>query len=129
MAPSDRCWPGANGDRYAGRSGSRHVTLIQAKHLPVIRSISGFDELVPAMLRRNLAVSGLNLLALKGKRFLVGDAELEYTGACHPCSRMEELLGSGGYNVVRGHGGITPRVVGSGRIALHDVVRMSRQVD
>lgn len=120
---------GIVGDRYAGRSGSRHVTLIQAEHLGVIQSISGFRELDAAMLRRNLVVSGLNLLALKGKQFIVGEAELEYTGACHPCSRMEELLGPGGYNAVRGHGGITARVVGSGRVAIDDIVKMSRLIE
>ena len=74
------------------------------------------------LLRRNLVVKGLNLLALKDKRFAVGQAELEYTGQCHPCSRMEELLGPGGYNAVRGHGGITARVLTAGQICVSDLV-------
>jgi hypothetical protein len=36
---------------------------------------------------------GINLLALKDKRIRIGDVEMEVTGLCHPCSRMEELLG------------------------------------
>jgi len=113
---------GLIGDRYAGRSGKRQVTLIQAEHLPVIASLLGFDTIDPAILRRNLCVSGLNLLALKEKQFQVGDAVLEYTGLCHPCSFMEESFGEGGYNAVRGHGGITARVVTSGLIKLKDSV-------
>ncbi len=65
-------------------------------------------------------VSGLNLLALKGKRFRIGSVVLEYTGLCHPCSKMETSLGPGGYNAMRGHGGITTRVVEAGDIALGD---------
>lgn len=114
---------GLEGDRYAGRSGDRHVTLIQAEHLAVIARLLGNDEPVAAeVLRRNLVVSGINLLALKGRTIAVGDAHLDVTGSCHPCSRMEETLGPGGYNAVRGHGGITARVLKGGRIAIGDPV-------
>jgi MOSC domain-containing protein YiiM len=65
---------------------------------------------------------GINLLALKGRRFQIGEAVLEGSGLCHPCSRMEEALGHGGYNAMRGHGGLTTRIVRSGRIALGDPV-------
>ncbi len=115
---------GLVGDRYGGRTGERHVTLVQAEHLGVIAAFARVDELRPALLRRNLVVSGLNLLALKGRRVRIGDAAtLEITGACHPCSRMEELLGAGGYNAVRGHGGMTARVLEGGHIRRGDAVR------
>jgi MOSC domain-containing protein YiiM len=69
-------------------------------------------------------VEGINLLALKGKVFRVGEAVFEYSGECHPCSRMEESLGSGGYNAMRGHGGITAKVIKDGIIGLGDAVRV-----
>jgi MOSC domain-containing protein YiiM len=113
---------GLVGDRYAGRDGKRAVTLIQYEHLRVIESLTGCEALDPALLRRNLAVAGLNLLALRGQRFRIGSALFEATGACAPCSRMEELFGAGGYNALRGHGGITARVIEPGIIELGDSV-------
>ncbi len=102
---------GIDGDHRARRpGGKRQVTLIQLEHLAVIEAFCGV-AVSPGLLRRNLAVSGINLLALKDRRFRIGDALLEGNGLCHPCSRMEENLGPGGYNAVRGHGGISARVV------------------
>jgi MOSC domain-containing protein YiiM len=110
---------GLAGDHYRTRNnGKRQVTLIQAEHLAAIAAYLGGTEIDPALLRRNIAVAGINLLALKDKRLRVGDAILEYSGECHPCSRMEETLGVGGYNAVRGHGGITARVISGGEIWL-----------
>jgi MOSC domain-containing protein YiiM len=113
---------GLLGDRYRARNGKRAVTLLQAEHLPVIAALLGLEAVSPAQLRRNLIVSGVNLLALRGRRFRIGTAELEGTGPCAPCSRMEETFGAGGYNAVRGHGGITARIVRSGTISLNDAV-------
>lgn len=101
--------------------GKRAVTLIQAEHLPVISALAG-REATPALLRRNLVVAGLNLAALRGARLLVGRATVEITGPCPPCSRMEEALGIGGYNAVRGHGGWYAQVVEPGRLAVGDAV-------
>jgi len=116
---------GLEGDRYAGKSGQRQVTLIQSEHLPVIASLLSIQECAPERLRRNIAVSGINLLALKNKRFKVGSALLEYTGQCHPCSFMETNFGDGGYNAVRGHGGITAKVLKDGLIELNSKVCIS----
>ena len=63
---------------------------------------------------------------MKDKNFVLGDVELEYTGQCHPCSRMEELLGPGGYNAVRGHGGITARVLTAGAISVTDKISICK---
>ncbi len=113
---------GLVGDRYAGRSGQRQVTLLQREHLEVIGSLLGGTTVDPASLRRNLVVSGVNLLALKGRTFGIGAAVLEHTGACHPCSFMEAQLGPGGYNAIRGHGGITARVIRDGLMKIGDPV-------
>jgi MOSC domain-containing protein YiiM len=112
---------GLIGDRHAESPGTkRQVTLIQAEHLPVIAALTGHAAIPPEWLRRNLVVSGINLLALKDRRFRIGAVLLEGTGLCHPCSRMEEALGAGGYNAMRGHGGITARVIESGIIYVGD---------
>lgn len=113
---------GIVGDRYAGSSGKRQVTLIQWEHLSVMASLLHRAEVDPALLRRNIAVSGLNLFALKDKTFIVGTAKLQFTGLCHPCSFMEETFGPGGYNAVRGHGGITAKVIEAGLVRRQDIV-------
>ena len=117
---------GLQGDRYQGKSGKRSVTLIQFEHLAVIASVLHREKVTPEMLRRNIVVSGINLLALKGKRFRLGEAVLEMTGLCHPCSRMERVLGEGGYNAMRGHGGINASVIKPGNVCLHDRVSVLR---
>jgi MOSC domain-containing protein YiiM len=114
---------GLEGDRFKGRTGNpRQVTLIQQEHLAVIAGCLGRDRLEPSLLRRNIVVSGINLLALKDKYFRIGDALLEFTGLCHPCSKMERQLGEGGYNAMRGHGGITARVCEAGPVRRLDPV-------
>lgn len=111
---------GIEGDH--GRPGKRAVTLIQAEHLPVIAALSGNAVLTPDLLRRNLVISGINLMALRKGRLRLGEVVLELTGPCAPCSRMEKALGPGGFNAMRGHGGWCASVVEPGTIRRGDRV-------
>ena len=113
---------GVSGDRYSKPDGNRQVTLIGAENLAAIGAFLGMASVDPEAVRRNFVIEGLNLLALKERRFRIGEAILQTTGECHPCSRMEEILGVGGYNAMRGQGGITAKVLQGGVVKLGDVV-------
>jgi MOSC domain-containing protein YiiM len=114
---------GLVGDRYASGSGKRGITLIQSEHLTVIAALSGHASVDPRILRRNLVVSGISLIALKGRRFRIGEVLLEGTDSCDPCSRMEAALGPGGYNAMRGHGGLCARILEGGQLRIGDIVQ------
>ncbi len=127
---------GIEGDRSAARTstpaggGKRQVTLMQTEHLPLLARWTGHDDIAATDLRRNLLVSGLNLLAARSPlaepvvHLHIGDeVVLQVTGPCDPCARMEALLGSGGLNAMRGHGGVTARVLHGGWLRVGDALR------
>ena len=113
------------GRRGEAELSTRQVTLIQQEHLPLIAAFARSGPLDPVDLRRNLVVSGINLLSLKKVRLRVGEALLEIVGPCAPCSRMEEVIGPGGYAAMRGHGGMTARILEGGLIRVGDAVFVS----
>ncbi len=113
-------------NKSSGPAIKRQITLIQAEHLTAVASMLRKTSIDPSLTRRNLVVSGINLLALKDKSFCVGEVLLEYTGLCHPCTRMEENLGPGGYSAMRGHGGITATILREGSIRVGDYVQLDR---
>lgn len=114
---------GLEGDRATARTGgARQVTILADEDLAAIAAFLGRDAVPPAALRRNLLVAGVNLHALKHRRFRLGPALLEWSGECHPCSRLEETLGAGGYNAARLRGGICARVLEGGTVRPGDAL-------
>lgn len=103
------------------RSKTRAVTLIQAEHLPVVSALLGHDVRFDQT-RRNLLVSGLNLDVCRGRELRIGAVVLGITARCHPCARMEEDLGKGGFAAMYGHGGWCARIVTPGTVHVGDSV-------
>jgi len=117
---------GLAGDRTAEKArpgNARQVTFVQAEHLDAVGRLLQRDPVDPALARRNIVIAGINLLSLKGHEFAIGDARFVMTGDCHPCSLMESQLGAGGYNAMRGHGGITASVIEGGLVEVGATVR------
>ena len=115
---------GVDGDYHSKKKpgGERQVTLIQQEHLATIAANTGHNVVQPETLRRNIVVSGIELASLVGQQFHIGDAILEGTGPCTPCSRMDENLGPGGRLAMKGLGGLTTTVIAAGRIRVGDPV-------
>ena len=120
----------ASRERLGDHATKREITLIQAEHVDLVAGWLGLPELDPSRLRRNVVVSGLNLQSMRSPfpdvslQWVLGDeARIEITGPCDPCSRMEEELGEGGYNAMRGHGGVTARILVPGTFRVGDAVR------
>jgi MOSC domain-containing protein YiiM len=115
---------GLEGDRrLKGRPGSaRQVSIISVEYIDVIARLLKKDNIDPALLRRNLVVSGINLSALRHQMFQIGAALFEGTALCHPCVRMEEALGKNGLAAMLGHGGICAKILEGGLIQVGDEV-------
>lgn len=111
--------------------GNRQITLMQAEHLPVVAALlarSG-ETISPACFRRNVVVSGLNLLAILHRRpharpllRFGADVLVEIVEPCEPCGWLELTLGRGAVVASHGHGGVCGRIVEGGRLSVADPV-------
>lgn len=92
-----RAGRGLEGDRYFTREGTfsdahdrgHDLTLIEAEVLDALRLPEG--QLTPEEARRNVVTRGIDLNALVGKRFRIGDVECFGQRLCEPCAHLERL--------------------------------------
>ena len=118
---------GLRGDHRMGKTpgSGRQVTLISREFVTQIEQHLGKSGLDPALWRRNIVVSGINLNALRRQQFWLGGALFEATQLCHPCARMEAELGPGGVVAMMGYGGLCAKVLQTGQIAIGDSLRLA----
>ncbi|HET7479247.1 MAG TPA: MOSC domain-containing protein [Rubrobacteraceae bacterium] len=119
---------GIVGDRYYEGTGYWtgldyvcEVTLISSEDLDRIELETGI-RVKNGEHRRNIVTSGVNLDGLRGKRFRIGGAVLEYDRPRPPCRHVQDLTEPGMTRALRGRGGICARVLRAGRIQTADAI-------
>src|SRR5262245_51617773 len=115
---------GLAGNRYYFEDGAepgRALTLIAAEALEGLAAEHGI-ELSAAESRRNILTRGIDLNALVGKRFRVGNVECEGVELCHPCTSLEGMTQPGVIKGLVNRGGLNADIVTDGVISVGDDV-------
>jgi MOSC domain-containing protein YiiM len=100
----------------------KDLTLIAAEELERLAAEKDI-RLAPGESRRQVTTRGIDLNALVGKRFRVGEVEAVGVELCEPCMVLARLTGQ--FGVLRGlahRGGLRADVVTGGQIAVGDAV-------
>lgn len=109
---------GIQDDASFGRA-RRQVLLIDEHILKQFR-------ILPGQVRENIVTRGLQLSEIaESDQLVVGEARLEVTGECSPCSRVDEIR-AGLSAEIEGNRGILARVIRSGEISVGDTVSVQR---
>jgi MOSC domain-containing protein YiiM len=117
---------GIKGDRYADGAGTfsnphglgHELTLIEAEEAERI-------GLAPEDARRNLVTRGIDLNALVGKNFTVGEVTCVGRRLCEPCAHLQRLTEPGILRKLAHKGGLRADILEGGRIAVGDEIRAS----
>ena len=123
---------GLEGDRYCEGTGywTRfgdvcQVTLISGEDLDEISSEAGL-RVHDGEHRRNIITRGVSLAELRGERFRVGEAVLEYDRPRPPCRHVQDVTEPGMTKALKRRGGICARVVEGGTIRASDAIEVLR---
>jgi MOSC domain-containing protein YiiM len=122
-----RAGRGLEGDRYAAAAGTfsvaggvgNDITLVTeealaAAILPDGRHVTASES------RRNVVVAGVDLDALIGREFRIGEVRLVGRRRCEPCAHLERLTAPGVLRALVHRGGLRADVLSDGRIATGD---------
>ena len=126
-----RAGRGLDGDRYAAGAGTfspraerrpgYDLTLIAAEVLDELAA--GGAALDFAGSRRNVLTRGIDLTALIGRTFRIGDVLCEGRRQCEPCSHLERLSGPGVLRPLIHKGGLRVDIRSDGEIRLGAPIR------
>lgn len=121
---------GLEGDRYCEGTGFWvpygdvcEVTMISAEDLDHIERELGLS-VKNGEHRRNIIVRGMDLSELRGNRFRVGEAVLQYDRPRPPCRHIQDLTQPGMTRALKNRGGHCVKVVEGGRIRTRDEIEV-----
>jgi MOSC domain-containing protein YiiM len=114
---------GLEGNRYFFDDAppGRAVTLIAAEAVESMEHEHGI-ALEPGATRRNVVTRGIDVNALVGKRFRIGDVECEGVELCEPCEHLQSMTKPGIIKGLVHRGGLNADLLSDGEIAVGDSV-------
>jgi MOSC domain-containing protein YiiM len=116
---------GLEGNRYfyadGGAPDGRALTLIAAEALDAFERETNI-VLSAAETRRNVLTRGVDVNALVGKRFRIGDVECLGVELCEPCSHLQSLTQPGVLKGLVHRAGLNADILSDGDIAVGDAV-------
>jgi MOSC domain-containing protein YiiM len=117
---------GLEGDHRCEKTpgSARQVTLISHEYIQQLAEKINQEKINPALLRRNLVISGFDMDLLRFQQLKIGDAIFETSALCHPCSRMDQALGEGTKESMMGLGGLCAKILQTGIIRVGDKVEL-----
>ncbi len=115
---------GLEGDRYCiakpGEKSFANLTLIEQEAYDHLASID--LELPTNALRRNLLTSGIQLSALVGREFTVGNVRCLGSELAEPCNYIQGRTLPGVLKAMVGRGGLRAQILDGGLISVGDAV-------
>jgi MOSC domain-containing protein YiiM len=114
---------GLEGNRYFYDDAppGRAVTLIAAEAVEALEAEHGIS-LHAAETRRNVLTRGIDVNALVGKRFRIGDVECEGVELCEPCAHLQSMTKPGVIKGLVHRGGLNADILNDGEISVGDAV-------
>lgn len=114
---------GIEGDRfYDYRADYRgQITFFDFRVYEEIKRALEVPELTPEVFRRNVLIEGLDLPALIGARFSLGNVEFEGASESTPCYWMNDAVAPGAEQWLKGRGGLRAKILTDGDLAVGPV--------
>jgi len=120
---------GLVGDRYQAGTGQwcydrrlyDDVTLIASEALDAAGAEHGV-HLHTGAARRNVETRGVDLQALVGRTFQIGEVVLRGNRACEPCRYLDRVTGQPAKAALAGRGGLRATVITGGAVRVGDPV-------
>ena len=114
---------GLEGNRYFFDDAppGQALTLIAAEAVEAMEREHGIS-IEPRESRRNVVTRDIDVNALVGKRFRVGDVECQGVELCEPCSTLEGMTKPGVIKGLVHRGGLNADILSDGEISVGDAV-------
>jgi MOSC domain-containing protein YiiM len=113
---------GLLGDRYFNHREDYkgQITFFSAEVVERLRARFGIGEKLAGVLRRNVIVSGIDLLSLIGCEFELQGVRFRGTQHCAPCEWMDVAIAPGAKEFLKENAGLRAKILADGELHVGD---------